>query len=67
MVFIRFARVYSNASDTTKRLTVKLPKQGYPYLVHKLRKAFPKFHLSDSELIIKVRCWLENSMQHDIL
>ena len=64
---IRFVRVYSNGSDFNNRdllLTVKLLKQVYRY--HKIRKAFSKFYLRHSELIVKYNISLKTLLQQGI-
>ena len=57
---IRFARVCSNVDDFNNRnlfLTAELLKQGYSH--HKIRKAFSKFYLRHSELIVKYNIGLK--------
>ena len=64
---IRFARVCSNVDDFNNRnllLTAKLLKQGYRY--HKIRKAFSKFYLRHSELIMKYNIGLKTLLQQGI-
>ena len=64
---IRFARVCSNVNDFNKRnlfLTAKLLKQGYRY--HKIRKAFSKFYLRHSELIVKYNIGIKTLLQQGI-
>ena len=64
---IRFARVCSNVDDFNNRnlfLTATLLKQGYRY--HKIRKAFSKFYLRHSELIVKYKVGLKTLLQRDI-
>ena len=45
-------------------LTAKLLKQGYRY--HKIRKAFSKFYLKHSELIVKYNIGLKTLLQQGI-
>ena len=64
---IRFARVCLNVDDFNNRylfLTAKLLKQGYRY--HKIRKAFSKFYLRHSELIVKYNIGLKTLLQQGI-
>ena len=63
---IRFARIFSNVSDSTTETYF------YPYVAltvqryHKLRKAFSKFYQRHSELILKYNVDLETLLQQDI-
>ena len=64
---IRFARVCSNVNDFNNRnlfLTAQLLQQGYRY--HKTRKAFSKFYLRHSELIVKCNIGLKLFLQQGI-
>ena len=64
---IRFARVCSNVDDFNNRnlfLTTELLKQGYRY--KKNRKAFSKFYLRHSELIVKHNFGLKTLLQQGI-
>ena len=64
---IRFARVCSNVDVFNNRniiWTTKFLKQGYRY--HKIRKAFSKFYLRHSELIVKYNIGLKTLLQQGI-
>ena len=59
--------MFSNVDDFNNRnlfLTAKLFKQGYRY--HKIRKAFSKFYLKHSELIVKYNIGLKTLLQQGI-
>ena len=64
---IRFAKVCSNVDDFNNRnlfVTAKLFKQGYRY--NKIRKAFSKFYLRHSELIVKYNIGLKTLLKQGI-
>ena len=57
----------SNVNDFNNRnlfLTAKLLKQGYRY--HKIQKAFSKFYLRHSELIVNYNIGLKTLLQQGI-